>query len=615
MCGVAGFVGLGQRTDIESMMLTITHRGPDGCGIFQDQKYSLYLGHLRLSILDHQGGTQPMLSSDGRYALVFNGEIYNHRELREQLIKEGARFQSDHSDTEALLHSLILWGSSAIEKLNGMFAFAFYDKKEGKLTIARDHYGQKPLYYHHTKDLFAFSSELNSLCKHTQIKSEIDSLSLAKYFAHDYIPAPRTILKNISKLAPGTSLELNCRDLSQPPKISSYFNFNLKTYHPIPSFEEAKKEVLNRLQTAVERTLESDVPLGIFLSGGIDSSAVAYFASKASHRPIKTFSIDFDEKSYDESYYSTLMAKFIKSEHHAKKLSIHEAKQIIPDVLKHLDEPLGDGSLLPTMLVSAFAREHVIVCLGGDAADELFAGYDPFKAIAPTQFAHRLPGPLIKLATRAANMLPTSHENMSLDFKLKRFLRAPGKDPKMWASLWMSSLDVSEINRFLGTSFCASEIFSEALEVAPESNMNDQILAYYTKCYLPNDIFTKVDRSSMKSSLEVRAPFCDLALSSYVAGLPFEYKFKSGQTKYVLKEALKEVLPHEVLFRKKKGFGIPIASWLMDEDFFKFKSKSKLYDASITQRYLQSHRQKRTNEKAFLWNLYVLENSWVGELL
>ncbi|MBT5094217.1 MAG: asparagine synthase (glutamine-hydrolyzing), partial [Halobacteriovoraceae bacterium] len=514
MCGISGFTGLGNEADLQSMTEALTHRGPDATGYAGLPEIPLYLGHKRLSILDHSGGEQPMWLRGRELGLVFNGEIYNHLELRAELEILGHRFVSDHSDTETLLRAYDQWGTSMTKKLNGMFAFVIFDKIKKRLFGARDHFGQKPFYYTQNSKLFAFSSELSSLVKHPQIEATQDKLSLMKYFAHDYIPAPRTVFKDIFKLPAGQQFIFNIDE--KKLKIEEYWDFNLDTRPLTLSEGEIEEKLRGLLKSSVSRCLQTDVPYGVFLSGGIDSSCIAKYATDIVGAPIHTFSIYFEEKSFDESEYSNLMAKTLKSKHHFDHLSINKAKGIIPTVLKNLDEPLGDASLIPTYLVSQYAKKFVTVVLGGDGGDELFAGYDPFKALSYAEtYQNYMPRGGHQWMTAIANLIPVSHKNLSFDFKVKRFLRGLDHPSKYWTSQWMSSLAIPELEKLFGEKIRPEELFSEALaawEGCANQNSVDQAIRYYVKMYMQNGILTKVDRSSMMNSLEVRAPFLDTEL-------------------------------------------------------------------------------------------------------
>ena len=379
MCGIVGFVGAGTAADLDNMTRAIRHRGPDDSGSFIAPDYRVHLGSTRLAIIDLDGGKQPMQDPASRYTVTFNGEIYNHSELRRELEAAGRRFLTDHSDTEVLVHGYAEWGDSLPLRLNGMFGFAIFDSLERKLFLARDRFGEKPLYYARIKDSFLFASELSALRAHSEYQARLHKPSLQKYFAHGFLPAPNAIYKDTWKLPHGHSLTLDVD--SGRTNIACYWRFSIETAPPRPE-KDLIEELRDRLATAVRRRLMSDVPIGVFLSGGVDSSAIAALAAQhIGPDRLHTFTVGFDDAEYDESPFAKKIAEFLGNRHHEIQLEANAALELLPDVLGRLDEPLGDPSILPTFLLSRFARQSVTVALGGDAGDELFAGYDTFAAL------------------------------------------------------------------------------------------------------------------------------------------------------------------------------------------------------------------------------------------
>ena len=614
MCGIAGFVGHGTIADLRQMNAQQASRGPDADGEYCDEQAGIYLGHRRLSIIDLGGGAQPMWTSDGKIGIVFNGEIYNHAELRQELKDQGAVFSTDHSDTEVLLHGYRIWGEDFINRLNGMWAFVIYDSSNGRLFISRDRFGKKPFYYLERKGLFAFASELSALVSHSAIKDTVktSTLALHKYFAYGYIPAPHSLYEGIYKLPAGYNAVYDLS--SKKLKVWQYWDFILEPFETIPTNPELEwgERLRELLDKAVQRRLVSDVPIGVFLSGGIDSSAVAAYAAKGlGVNNLNTFSIGFDEQSFDESAYAELAAKHIYSRHHAKTLSVETACSLIPQVLSRLDEPMGDSSIIPTYLLCGYAREHCTVALGGDGADELFAGYDPFKALKWAELYNAIiPKPMHNAIRLLAAKMPVSHRNMSLDFKIKRTLRGLSYPKYLWTPVWMASISPEEWQDCLSTPIALEEVFSDAITVwdnCQQTDIVDKTLQFYTKLYLQDDILTKVDRASMMHSLEVRAPFLDIELVDFVRKIPHQYKIRHGQTKYILKKALEPILPSEILYRPKKGFGVPIGAWFKSGqlDF-----AQQVLDPKINQDFLShkilNHKLGKSDERAFLWNAYVL---------
>lgn len=569
MCGIAGFVGSGTKSDIEAMTNALIHRGPDGEGYYINSDRGIYLGHRRLAILDKQGGAQPMWDNEKSVCVIFNGEIYNHRELRQQLEKRGHRFHTDHSDTEVLVYGFKEWGDKLPLHLNGMFAFAIYDVANNSLFIARDRMGEKPLFFRQTDQGIAFASELPALISHTSFPSaEIDPVGIKKFFAHSFFPGKWTPYTGIEQLKGGHTLTIDLRSLKV--RNTRYWEFHIEPFHGeiTPSMEnEWCEELRYLLSQAVLHRLESDVPLGIFLSGGIDSSTILAYASKhKSISEIKTFSIGFDEKSFDESEYALYMAEHIGSNHQNKICTLATAQNQLSQLYNNIGEPLGDASILPTHMLCKFVHEHVTVALSGDGGDELFAGYDPFKALAIAEKYQKLvPKSVHPIVTKLASLLPMSQQNMSLDFKINRGLRGMGFRPALWNPVWMGALAPNEISEFFSEQVDIEELYSEAIEIwdSCKSNHNiDRSLEFFTRLYLQNDILTKSDRASMQVSLEVRSPFLDNDLVDFARKLPHSVKYRNGNTKYILKKALENVLPEKVLSRRKKGFGIPLSKWL-----------------------------------------------------
>lgn len=619
MCGITGFIGQGTLEDLKNMTEVLVHRGPDAEGFWHNKDRAVYLGHRRLSIIDLAGGAQPMPTADGGLMVVFNGEIYNHLELREELVKSGHRFLTDHSDTEVLLHGYREWGKELPNRLNGMWAFALYDRDKNELFISRDRFGKKPLFYCLRNGTFAFASELNALVRHRNIRPNISTKSLKKYFAYGYIPAPHSIYEHIYKLPGGHSLILNIPRMDY--SIHKYWDFVIEPFEKIPDRPEGEwgERIRELLSKAVKRRLMSDVPLGIFLSGGIDSSSIAAFAAKlAGAEKVKSFSIGFEEDSFDESSYSKHVASLLGTEHYLEFFSLEKAKSLLPEIAKKLDEPMGDSSLLPTFLLCKETRKRVTVALGGDGGDELFAGYDPFRALKMAELYNNLvPKPLHEGIRMLAARLPTSHSNMSLDFKIKRALRGLSYPKKLWNSVWLGPLSPPELEELFREPVDIEEVYSEAIEqweACKQKNLVDKTLQFYTKLYLQDDILVKVDRASMMNSLEVRAPYLDVNLVDFVRRIPHQYKFRKGETKYIQKKALEPVLPKEILYRSKKGFGVPIGKWFK-EGSLTFNGEAFLADLNplFLRKKIQEQLNGTHDHRALLWNYWLLSKCHPGK--
>lgn len=614
MCGIAGFAGAGTLDDINRMTDALEHRGPDDQGIWHLEDTSVYLGHRRLAILDIGGGAQPMWSSDGMLGIVFNGEIYNFLELRTELESKGHRFQTDHSDTEVLLYGFREWGPQFVERLNGMWAFVIYDRANKILFCSRDRFGKKPFYYSEQNGTFAFSSELSSLTLHNNIHQRLSRLALKKYFGYGYIPAPHSLFEDIYKLPGGHSLIYNLDNRTL--RTQKYWDFVLEPSEERPNHYEdtCAEELRHLISESVRKRLLSDVPIGVFLSGGIDSSAVAAFAAEhVTQGSLNTFSIGFDEASFDESQYARLVADHINSTQHTEYLSLETARNTLPQIIQKLDEPTGDSSILPTYLLCQYTRKHVTVSLGGDGADELFAGYAPFKALKPSRFYSTLiPRPLHSVIAALAGKIPISHSYMSLDFKIKRALRGLSYKPGLWNPVWMSTLDENELAELFREPTDIEELFSEAIQLweqTPQQNTVDKSLVFFTKLYLQDDILHKVDRASMMNSLEARSPFLDIDLVNFARKLPSEYKFRNGQTKYILKKALEPILPNQILYRKKQGFAVPISQWFADTDLIAPEDiPAFTLNAGFYKNRLTDHINRKGNYAAYLWSQWSLDN-------
>ena len=616
MCGICGFVGAGDVDILASMNEAMVHRGPDAGGLWHNAHEAVYLGHRRLSIIDLSGGAQPMWTADGTLGIVFNGEIYNHLELREELIRAGHHFLTDHSDTEVLLHGYRQWGHDLPSRLNGMWAFAIYDRKRRELFLSRDRFGKKPLFYSIQNRTFAFASELSALIRHPQITADIHEGSLKKYFAYGYIPAPSTLYRQIFKLPGGHNLLLKMDAMAC--RVSKYWDFVLEPFEHVPANpEEAWGEELRELlRKSVQRRLMSDVPLGVFLSGGVDSSAITAFAAEAAGgERMKSFCIGFEEASFDETRYARIIAERYHTEHYEEILSMERARELLPEIIGKLDEPMGDSSLMPTYLLCQETRKHVTVALAGDGGDELFAGYDPFRALGMAKWYDRLiPGPVHQAIRMAVAALPSTHGNMSLDFRLKRTLRGLSYPRRLWNAVWLGPLDPRDLEALFQEPTDIEEVYAEAIEqweACKQENLIDKTLQFYTKLYLQDDILVKADRASMMNSLEVRAPFLDIELVDFVRKIPHAYKYRNGRTKYILKKAMEPVLPQEILYRSKKGFGVPIGRWFqegslsLDGDGGVFPYLYAPYIAGMA----EEHRACRMDHRAALWNIWLL-NSW-----
>lgn len=613
MCGITGFIGKGGVDDLEKMISALHHRGPNDKGLFFES--GVGLGHTRLSIIDlTPSGHQPMFSSDKKVGIVFNGEIYNFQDLKNDLIKEGFLFKGT-SDTEVIIYLYQKYGEECFRKMNGMFAIAIYDFEKNKLILSRDRLGKKPLYWGIFDNTLIFASELKSFIKHPLCKKEIDLASLNLYLQLDYVPTPRTIFKNIYKLEPGSYL------IYKESKIDKKYFWHLNYKASNVSFEEALDRLDVLLNESVKSRLVSDVPVGIFLSGGLDSSTVAYYAQKNSKEKIHTFSIGFSEKSFDESDYAIQVSKYLGTEHHHMNLSAKDSLDLIPHIAEILDEPMADASIIPTYLLSKFTKENVTVALGGDGGDELFAGYPTFQADKFVSLYTLLPKFIRNFIKYLVNKIPVSEKNFSLGFKLRKFINGLNSDRFLMHQRWLGTFDEKDLNKLLKNntgSNLLEKLVGDIKHNIKSDNQENSLLLSYMKTYMMDEVLVKVDRASMKASLETRSPFLDYKLVEFVNSLPYSYKLKGFKTKYILKLLMLNKLPKSIIFRPKKGFGIPLARWLKFDlrpvvDHFLSESMVKnmgLFNWDIVSDILDDHYSSKSDNRKQIWNLLVFSMWW-----
>lgn len=622
MCGIAGWINLenkssqnGEKAVLHAMCERMKHRGPDSEGLWTDERVAL--GMRRLSIIDLHTGEQPVYSEDKQIVVVMNGELYNFREVRADLEKRGHRFVTN-SDTEILPHLYEEYGEAMLEHINGMFAFALWDKRKEKLLIARDRFGEKPLYYGVFDGKLIFASEPKVLLENPAVKPEINTDALRQFLSFDYVPAPASIYKGISKLPAAHFLTVEKGEI----KTRRYWNLSWHKNGSTPSIEKAATDLRELLADAVRMRLVSDVPLGILLSGGVDSSSVAAFATQFSTEKVKTFSIGFEEDSFDESKYARMVAKHLDTEHYEDRLSVEKAADLISEIGTWLDEPLSDGSLLPTFLLSRFVRQYVTVALGGDGGDEIFAGYPMYFGHKVANIYDKIPRVLRSgLIEPVVNNLPVSTKNLSFDYKAKRFVAASKYDPVTRHHSWFGSFSIDEQNSLLSKDVLAetsNDIYKGAkdlLEICDAANEIEQMQFLDLNFYMAEDILTKVDRASMAVSLEVRAPFLDPRVAQFAAALPLEYKLRGNKGKYILKRAVEPLLPRSILQRPKKGFGIPIAEWLkgrlnplMHDLLAPQRLKAQgLFDERFAQKLMKEHETDMASHHKQLWTLLVFQ--------
>jgi len=618
MCGITGWVNLDSSKSknqdeaiLHSMCDTIGHRGPDSEGIWTDD--TVALGMRRLSIIDLKTGQQPIYNEDRTKLIVFNGEIYNYLEIKKELEARGHQFRTN-SDTETIIHAYDEYGADCVSHLRGMFAFAIWDTVEQSLFLARDRVGKKPLFYTVTSDgTFVFGSEIKVLLAHGGIGREIDHAALDAYLTFGYVPEELCIFKGVHKLEPGHFLTFRNGQL----RTKRYWDFDYSRAALSGSEDEIAEELHGRLRDAVNVRLMSEVPLGAFLSGGVDSSAVVGLMSQIMNTPVKTFSIGFNEDSFDELKYARLAAKHFNTDHHEFILT-PDFVNMVDDLVWHFDEPFADSSALPTYMVSKLARDYVTVILSGDGGDELFAGYTRYVTDRGRSGLERLP-----LAVRQRLLRPLS-EALPHGMRGKNYLFNISLDA---AGRYIDSIShfngprkrrlySSEIKTKMNGSFERGEnLYRQIANNLETDDAVDKLLYLDSKTYLPADILTKVDRMSMAASLEARSPLLDHELIEFVSRIPSAMKMKGTVTKYILKKAIGSFVPPEILNRGKQGFGVPINEWInaqlkdrIRNDLTDQQTRDRgLFDTAYIQILLDEHTRGRRDHSHALWTLWMLE--------
>jgi asparagine synthase (glutamine-hydrolysing) len=620
ICGVAGEGEAGGNALVKRMCQAMVHRGPDDEGI--QHLDGVTLGMRRLSIIDLEGGHQPLHNESSTVWVVQNGEIYNHLELREQLVAAGHAF-STQSDTEVLVHGYEQWGEGLLERLNGMFAFALLDRPRGLLLLARDRMGIKPLHYAIDGRRLVFASELKALLCDAALHKGIDPAALDQYLALEYVPSPGCIVRGISKLPPAHSLTWTVADGVH--RLRRYWAPDLEAgereVRP-RSLDEHCDELRAVLRESVRKELISDVPIGVFLSGGIDSSAVTAMMSKLGG-DVKSFSVGFAERSFDEAPYAREVARFLGTEHRELTLEPSMLLDLIPQLPTLLDEPLGDASIIPTYLLSAFTRRHVKVALGGDGGDELFAGYPTMRAHRLAGYYRRAPRLLREgLVGPVVRRLPVSRDNLSFDFRAKRFVGSAHRPVAERHQRWMGSFASEERNALLSADFrrqlAANGTHDPSAAVLGDTSLRDplnQVLLMDMRLYLENDILVKLDRASMMASLEGRVPLLNNDFVEYATRLPLDMKLRGLRSKFLFKRALRGILPDSILKRPKKGFGIPVAHWFrgpLKEQMLSVLSPERIarkgfFEPAVVTRLIDDHLAGRFDNRKQLWTLFVFD--------
>jgi len=628
MCGIAGAVWNDERAavsedQLQGMIQVLDHRGPDDSGTHIQARgdgSGVALGHRRLSIIDLQGGRQPLANEDRTVWTVFNGEIYNYRELQPELEQLGHRFQTA-SDTEVIVHAYEQWGTDCLSRLRGMFAFAVWDQRQNCLFLARDRVGQKPMFYRPTDRGLAFASELKALLQLPDASREIDPVALDQFLTYQYVPYPRSILRGYFKLPPGhfgvyRNGQLQTSRYWKPPYDQQTDSDRSR------SRTDWAKALRETLTEAVRLRMRSDVPLGAFLSGGVDSTIITGLMQQLSDQPVHSFSIGFPVDQFDERDYARQAARHLGTQHHESVVS-PSALQILPRLIWHYDEPFADSSAIPTMALSEMTRQHVTVALSGDGGDELFAGYNRYRAVAVGHIFDRLPRVFQRLITADIwQRIPSSVRQQSYRRRLKRLLAALDQPPELRYLRWVTIFDQQRRTALYTRDFATQLSGSDASE---------PLLAAYNECtqrdfvtrttqadvltYLPGDILTKVDIASMAYSLECRSPLLDHHVVELAARMPIQTKLRRHRGKRILIEAFPDLLPESIQRRPKQGFGVPLDHWfrhelkdLIHDTLLDPRSLTRnIFDPGAVRQLLDEHSHRVWDHSARLWALLCLE--------
>lgn len=617
MCGIVGKLSFDKTRAvspelIRAMCATIVHRGPDDEGLYVEGP--LGLGMRRLSIIDLTGGQQPVANEDGTVWVVFNGEIYNYREWRPTLESWGHRFSSN-SDTEVIVHLYEEFGTDFVNHLRGMFAIALWDKRRETLILVRDRLGIKPLYYSTANHQLLFGSELKALLC-AGLSRELDAQALHEFLSYNYIPGPRTIFKEAEKLQPGHRL---IATRGGHVTIEPYWDLEAtvppeNVTKPVAYYLE---QLTALLRESVRYRLISDVPLGVFLSGGLDSSTLVAVMREVSSDPIKTFSIGFEDTSFNELPYARTVAQHFETDHH-ELIVKPDVLDLLPKLIRSFDEPFADSSAIPVYYLSELTRQHVKVALGGDGGDEVFAGYETYTAYKLASFYRQLPRPLQSLLPFLVMKLPVSHTKVSFDYKAKRFIQGallpPERSHYAWKAIFSEDMKRelywASPNGLLRDPF---EVFEREFANCRQQSMLSRLQYVDLRVYLPDDILVKVDRMSMAHALEVRVPLLDHKLVEFAATVPAELQLRGLQKKYLLKRAMAHRLPPKILNRKKGGFNVPIPGWLRHElhDYTQDVLSEKrlreqgFFNPSYVQQLMRDHNEMRVDYSRNLWGLLI----------
>ena len=649
MCGVVGLVALGandrqvSRQRVDRMLGTLRHRGPDANGSWEDSNLPVFLGHTRLAVVDLSvEGAQPMLSRSQRYVLSYNGEIYNHGELRAELEQQPTSWRG-HSDTEVVLEAVERWGvEGAVRKLNGMFAFALWDRQDRQLWLGRDRCGEKPLYYRHTASELIFSSELRSIVAVSSGALSISPAAVQGYFARSYVPSPLSIFQGVFKVEPATLMCFRVHDgVVGEPTVTRYWSLvdvanRVAGQRFAGTREEGLVELQSRLSRAVGMRMNADVPLGSFLSGGVDSSTIVALMQRQSSRPVKTFTIASDESDINEANFAREVAGFLGTEHEELLVSADEARAVVPRLPEMYDEPFADSSQIPTYLVSAMARKKVTVALSGDGGDEVFGGYHRHVWTPKVwRFCGPLPLGARRLASNAARSISPGvwqklfsagtalglpRHTMAGDRVHKLAGLADASSPQEMYSRLIACWPAGELFEGLGHAWTHAD--KDPAGIAQQRDIEEWMMINDTLGYLPDDILVKVDRASMAVSLEARAPFLDHELIEFAWSLPRAWKVNAEGGKLILRDVLYRLVPRALVDRPKTGFGVPLADWLRNDlrewmcDLVNRPAIEQhgLFRWAPIERAMKEHLSGRSNQAYRLWTVLMFQ-AWYRRLM
>lgn len=613
MCGICGYIS-NQKFDyhvIKDMNNQIIHRGPDSDGFLIEGNVSLAMR--RLKIIDLSTGDQPIFTKDRNHAIIFNGEIYNYKELKEELLSLGCLFDT-LSDTEVILQGYVKWGLKVFSRLNGMFGIAIYDKIKQKVILARDRLGIKPLYYYNKNDSFVFGSEIKSILKYPKVEKKMSTNSLYNLLSFKYIPSDESFFEDINKILPGTYMEIDFNGVTQ--KREKFWNLvDIYNYKEIPDYNTAKKQLYRQLKESVRKRMISDVPFGAFLSGGIDSGIIVGLMKELSNSKVKTFTIGFDEKSFNELKWAKKTASFHNTEHYEEVVKPKEIISLIKELVYFLDEPIGDYSIIPTYYVSKYTRQQVTVALSGIGADELFAGYERYWIDNVYKINKYLP---TKLITNTLNILPVSGNKKSITGRLKKVFNDLNSSKFEYYQNIVSLYKEEQIKELLSADFQKNaEKYSlvDLFNKIPNSDFIKASSFVDIQTILRDDYLVKDDRMSMANSLEVRVPFLDHELVELSFKIKSGYKLKSRTTKYILKDTFKDYLPKDIINRGKYGFEAPFSLWakkeLKDEILEIFNNSKLVEDGIINKSALlnifEEHQKSINNNGKLIFTLLTLE--------